>query len=207
MAEARLKKPDLARALDKVMRALAGAPAYALIGGVAVSARAEPRFTRDLDFMAAVPDDEGAEAFVHRLIQHGFRIVSVLENTKHRRLGTVRLRAAPDAPIVELLFASSGIEAEVVSAADSIVVLDRRLRVAKIGHLIALKLLARDDETRPQDAIDLRALARVATARERQRARAAVALIEKRGFARRRNLAAALERRRKATSAPGHVRR
>jgi len=94
----------------------------------------------------------------------------------------------------------------VVAAADSIVVLGCRLRVAKIGHLIALKLLARDDKKRPQDVVDLRALARVATAREWQRARAAVALIEKRGFARRRDLSAALERLRRST-APGRVRR
>lgn len=32
-----------------------------------------------------------------------------------------------------------------------------------MGHLIALKLLSRDDEKRPQDAVDLRALLRVAS--------------------------------------------
>jgi hypothetical protein len=52
--------------------------------------------------------------------------------------------------------------------------------------------LSRDDRTRPQDAIDLRALARVATQAELTRAREALRLIEQRGFARGRDLGAAL---------------
>lgn len=34
---------------------------WALVGGLAVSARTEPRFTRDLDVAVAVPDDGAAE--------------------------------------------------------------------------------------------------------------------------------------------------
>jgi hypothetical protein len=37
---------------------------FALIGGLAVSARVEPRFTRDLDFAVAVEGDADAEALV-----------------------------------------------------------------------------------------------------------------------------------------------
>jgi hypothetical protein len=36
--------------------------AFALVGGFAVSARTEPRFTRDVDLAVAVPDDHAAEA-------------------------------------------------------------------------------------------------------------------------------------------------
>jgi hypothetical protein len=66
------------------------------------------------------------------------------------------------------------------------------MRVARTGHLIALKLLARDDETRPQDAGDLRALAAVADAEDLRLAEDAVALIEARGYHRDRDLRAAL---------------
>jgi hypothetical protein len=53
-------------------------------------------------------------------------------------------------------------------------------------------LLARDDETRPQDAGDLRALAAVADAEDFRLAEEAVVLIEARGYHRDRDLRAAL---------------
>lgn len=65
--------------------------------------------------------------------------------------------------------------------------------VASTGHLIALKLLARDDDTRPQDHADLRALAAGATAEDVAAARTAVDLITERGFDRGRDLPALLD--------------
>ena len=191
MATARLSAIE--RTFRDFIDAIAPAP-IALIGGLAISARTEPRFTRDIDVAVAVADDASAEAVVHRLSGKRFKPVTVLENTTQGRLGTVRLRRTPRAPIVDLLFASSGIEPELVTAADRMIVLGRRVAVATVGHLIALKLLARDDEHRPQDRVDLRALSVVATEREWRRAATAVKLIEKRGFARKRDLQAALVR-------------
>jgi len=49
--------------------------------------------------------------------------------------------------------------------------------VARTGHLIALKVLSRDDVSRPQDLVDLRALLRVASPAELGRARDSLALI------------------------------
>ena len=68
-----------------------------------------------------------------------------------------------------------------------------RLPIAMTGHLIALKLLARDDLERPQDLADLRSLGKVATSADYQAAREAVLLISSRGFARGRALTVALE--------------
>lgn len=86
-----------------------------------------------------------------------------------------------------------GIEPEVVVAAELLEVFPGgTVPVAQMGHLIALKLLARDDRTRPQDAADLRALRDVAPEAEIARARLAVSLIHQRGYARGRDLAAAL---------------
>ena len=57
-----------------------------------------------------------------------------------------------------------------------------------------MKLLARDDDRRPQDLIDLRALLAVASRSDRAAARAAVRLVTRRGFDRGRDLAGDLRR-------------
>ena len=60
----------------------------------------------------------------------------------------------PQAPVIDLLFASSGIEPEVVADAESIELLPNlTMGVARTGHLIALKVLSRDDVSRPQDLV------------------------------------------------------
>ncbi len=164
----------------------------ALIGGLAVSAYGEPRFTRDIDLAVAVASDGAAETLVRTLTGLGYRVLAVIEHETRHRLATVRLQApapGPSGVVIDLLFASSGIEAEIVAEAVPLEVFAGvQVPVARIGHLAALKLLATDDKTRPQDALDLRALRRVATEEELLRAGSAVHLIEERGYARGRNL-------------------
>ena len=113
------------------------------------------------------------------------------------RLATARLQSSDPrirGIFVDLLFASSGIEAELASAAEEIeLVPGLSVPVARTGHLIALKALARNDRDRPQDLDDLRALLREAAAADLDEAREAVRLIEERGFARRRKLSEELE--------------
>lgn len=165
---------------------------FALVGGLAVSVRAEPRLTRDVDLAVSVSDDSAAEEIVRDLAARGYRPDLVQEHERGR-LATVRL-VNPESPIVsDLLFASSGIEPEVVTAAEVLEVLPGfEIAVATIGHLIALKLLARDDRVRPADADDLRALAALAEEADWDVARSAVDLIHQRGYSRGRNLEAAL---------------
>jgi hypothetical protein len=64
--------------------------------------------------------------------------------------------------------------------------------VARTGHLIALKLLARDDESRPQDLADLRTLRAAAMPDDLAIASAAVHLIMERGYNRDRDLVSLL---------------
>lgn len=154
---------------------------YALIGGLAVGARAEPRYTRDVD--VAVAGDEEAERLLHRMTSNGYTVEVVVEQTRTTRLATARLRHRKDPGIfIDLLFASSGIESELVAAAERIAYRPgTRFPVASVGHLIALKLLSESD-MRLQDRIDLRLLAAVATDADWSTAEAAVRLIRLRGY-------------------------
>ena len=168
-----------------------------MIGGLAVSARTEPRFTRDADLAVALASDAEAERLIHRLRERDYRIEAVVEQQAVGRLATVRLTRArvPQAPVVDLLFASSGIEPEVVAEAEPIDLLPNlRMSIARTGHLIALKVLSRDDKTRPQDLVDLRALLRIAPRDELARARQALTLIAARGYHRGRDLLADMDR-------------
>jgi len=169
---------------------------FALIGGLAVSVRTEPRFTRDADFAVACTSDGEAETLIRGLRASGYEVAAIVEQEAVRRLATVRLIIADDAegPVIDLLFASSGIEREVVGAGEPIELLPGLIvKVARIEHLIALKVLSRDDDRRPQDFVDLRALLRAATGEDVARAREALRLIEMRGYHRGRELATQLD--------------
>lgn len=184
---------SLRRAVDD-LRSLEGE--FALVGGLAVSARSEPRLTRDADFAVAVADDAEAETLIAALRARGYEVVATVEQEAADRLATVRLlRGDDDSDLVtDLLFASSGIESEIVAAADELLVTaDLRVPVATVGHLLAMKLLARDDRRRPADADDLVALAEVADDVDWNEARSAAALIVERGFGRGRDLVSALD--------------
>lgn len=164
---------------------------YALVDGLAVSVRTEPRFTRDADLAVAVEDDDQAEQLIRQLQERGYAIKAVLEQDALARLATVRLTRTdePVGPVIDLLFASSGIEREVVAAAEPLELLPSlTMPVALTGHLIALKVLSRDDVVRPQDLSDLRALLGVAAPGELTRAFEALALIASRGYHRGRDV-------------------
>jgi predicted nucleotidyltransferase len=169
---------------------------WALVGGLAVSARTEPRFTRDADVAVAVADDDDAEAVVGMLRARSYRVTRAIEQEATRRLAAVRVVPPGETEggvVLDLLFASSGIEPEVAAAAERLELLPGlHVPVASLGHLIALKLLSRDDATRPLDRADLVALARRADAAQLDAAREALTLILARGFGRGRDLLADL---------------
>lgn len=183
--------------LESVLRAVAAdleslRRRWALVGALAVSARAEPRFTRDIDLVVAVTDDRDAEGLVRDLQTRGYHVQAVVEQEAVSRLATARLIPGGEddgGVVVDLLFASSGIEPEIAAAAELLEVLPGlRVPVATTGHLIALKVLARDDRTRPQDRLDLAALVAAPERADIQEARSALALITQRGFHRGKNL-------------------
>jgi predicted nucleotidyltransferase len=184
--------------LDRSLRAVVADlrtlnASFALVGGLAVSAWVEPRFTRDADLAISVVDDVEAEALVASLRSKGYAVMATVEQEAVGRLATVRLEGSGS--IIDLLFASSGIEPEIVAAATPIeIITGLTIPVATIGHLIAMKLLSVDIDRRPADSADLVQLANAATSRDWDAVADACRLILERGFARGRDLEAAAMR-------------
>jgi hypothetical protein len=164
---------------------------FALIGGIAMSVRATVRLTQDVDLAVAVADDSDAEGLVKSLLAQGYRMLAQIEQEATGRLATVRLVDAADGVIVDLLFASSGIETEAAGEAERVEI-ERGfvIPVARREHLLAMKVLARNDRRRPQDHDDLVAMIQRAGPGEIQRAKEAMRLIESRGNARGKDLVA-----------------
>ena len=170
---------------------------WALVGGLAVSIRVEPRFTRDIDLAVAAPDDGVAKSLVSNLQARGFSLQLSLEQQALGRLAAVRLLPPGgqlDGVVVDLLFSSSGIESEICHDAERLEIAPGLVvPVARAGHLVAMKLLALSSD-RPQDGIDLRGLIGQLTPDDRARALDAVWRIEERGAHRGKGLRGELDR-------------
>ena len=164
---------------------------FALVGGLAVSVRAEVRFTRDVDIVVLVADDPDAESLTYELRTAGYSAVASVEHETRHRLSTVRLMS-PSGVKVDLLFASSGIETEIVDRATSI---DfggvGAVPVASAEELLAMKVLSMTD-VRLQDRIDAQRLLQFTPALDLSLVRGHLARITARGYAREQDLEAKL---------------
>jgi hypothetical protein len=159
-----------------------------------------------VDVAVAVSGDPEAERLVASLRGFGYEVSAIVEQEARGRLATARLLPPPQTAfpppggedegmtLVDLLFASSGIEPEVVAAAERLEISPGLIvPVARSGYLLALKILA-ETETRPQDRADALALLETADGVDLQEAREALELIVRRGFDRGRDLRASLAR-------------
>jgi hypothetical protein len=165
--------------------------AFALVGGLAVSARAEVRFTRDVDFAVAAADDREAEALVLNLGGRGYRPIASVEHEERKRLATVRL-LSPEGVKVDLLFASSGLEHEIVQCASTLELFGSPgVRVAAAEELLSTKVLSMTDR-RLQDRIDAQQLVAHNPDLDMARVRNNLRLIKERGFDRGEDLEAKL---------------
>ncbi|CAN5878932.1 nucleotidyl transferase AbiEii/AbiGii toxin family protein [soil metagenome] len=162
---------------------------HALVGGLAVSIRAEVRFTRDVDLAIAVDSDADVERITRALAAEGFALVAVVEQDEKKRIAIARLRS-PSGIVVDLLAASSGIEHEIVGAARETAELPG-VPVAMPEHLLAMKVLSMRD-ARLQDRIDARGLLATGPV-DLAEVRRLLALIEARGFGRGQDLGAKLD--------------
>lgn len=112
----------------------------ALVGGLAVCARATPRSTADVDIAVAVPDDATATARVDGLRSTGYRV-----RDRWCTIGPDASRPSawsrPTTSRSICSSASTGVEDEIVSAAEPLEVQPGlTVPVSRTGHLIATKL-------------------------------------------------------------------
>lgn len=175
---------------------------YALVGGIAYGLRAEPRFTRDIDFTIAVSNEQEAEQVTAHLIRCGYFPQMELTNRHTGELATFRMRhkksidgvPVDESPFIDLLFSHCGIEQEIVSMATiTEPVKNLRIPTATVPHLIAMKVLAESDR-RLQDRIDLQNLIAVATQEDLDIVPGLLDLIDQRGFANGKNLHAVYQK-------------
>lgn len=162
---------------------------FAVVGGIAVSFRAIERLTKDLDLAVAVETDEDAQKVVHEFSQFGFLIDDVFEHEVTKRMATVRMISPGENPMyVDLLFATSGIENEIVDASEEAHLFSNiNARVANVPSLIALKVLSAR-ESRMRDIVDLQSLFEVSSPQDIAEARRLLDLITKRGYNRNKDL-------------------
>jgi hypothetical protein len=182
-----------ARALVAVCRTLRQEDRrFALVGGLAVSLRTEVRFTRDADLVVAVADDDEAEALVFAMRQAGYVPFKLVEHELQRRLATARLESG-EGTVVDLLFASSGIESEIVQRAEIFVLPDvGAIAVARAEELLAMKVLSMTPK-RPLDRGDAHNLILFNPDLDLEAVRDNLRLITARGYHRDRDLAALLD--------------
>lgn len=164
---------------------------YALVGGLAVSFRTIERATRDIDLAIAAKDDQEAEQIIYALKNLGFSPDVLINHKKHNRIATIRLLSqGRDGFYLDLLFASSGIEEEIIQLAGKIEILPKiSIKVASISGLIALKILSANEDDRIQDLVDLKNLFSSANSQDLLESQNLLRLITQRDFNRNKDLA------------------
>lgn len=159
---------------------------FAVVGGLAASARGEARFTRDIDVVVAVTSDEEAEGVVFQLTQQGYRVLATVEQAATHRLATARLQH-PLGVVCDLIFATCGIEREIVDGAESLELFDRAVPTAASEAIVAMKVLSASEQ-RPRDLGDLHAILRAQPDLDQALVLELLNRIAERGFARGQNL-------------------
>lgn len=164
---------------------------WALVGGLAVSVRSEPRTTKDIDLLVvSAPNDPtgGAESIVQRLEKLGYRNPQILMHMEptHRLGIRVEVPEVSNDPIpIDILEQTCGIESEIVAAAEPIEIFPGIIvPVATLAHLLAMKVLSNNESDRLRDQVDIQQLLSNSTEPDLDETRAALDSIQQRGFSR-----------------------
>ncbi len=156
---------------------------YAVVGGLASSVRGEVRFTRDIDVAVSVSGDDQAERYLFQLRARGFAMVATVEQEATGRLATARTRH-PDGVVCDFIFATCGIESEVIDSSDDIEIFPGlRVPTASTESLIAMKVLSTTPQ-RPRDLGDIQAMLSANPSLNEERVEGLLELIESRGYGR-----------------------
>jgi Nucleotidyl transferase of unknown function (DUF2204) len=126
---------------------------YALIGGLAVSLRGQPRVTVDVDMVIAI-DVNRALALLPMLSQSKFEPLFHGVEEVVQKSFILPLRHRTTGIKVDLAIGLSGFERQAVARAERIQIADQKVAVATAEDLLVMKLLA----GRPQDEQDITGL-------------------------------------------------
>jgi len=155
---------------------------WAVVGGLAASARGEARFTRDVDVAIAVTGDDEAERCLFALRSAGYVVLTTVEQEATGRLATARLRDPSGVPC-DLIFATCGVEAEIVQSAEALEVFpDCSVPTATAEAILAMKVLSATPR-RPRDSGDIRAILVAEPELDETVLRDLLSKIEDRGYA------------------------
>lgn len=121
-----------------------------VIGGVAVSLVASPRYTEDIDASVLLPEQEWPR-FLRLAKRHGFvsRVADPLELAREVRL--LPLQHARSGIDVDVSLAALRFEEEMLARANFVRIGGQRVPVAAPEDLVVMKAIAR----RPQDLLDI----------------------------------------------------
>lgn len=135
----------------------------------------------------AVEDDAGAEAVIFSLSQAGYAVLATVEQEATGRLATARLQNAGGI-VCDLIFATCGIEREVVESAEAIELFPGLVvPIATAEALLAMKTLSVSSR-RARDLEDIRAIVRESPGFDEALVKRLLDTIERRGYARGENL-------------------
>jgi hypothetical protein len=127
--------------------------------------------------------DDGAEQCIFGLRQSGYLVLATVEQEAVGRLATARLRH-PNGVVCDLIFATCGIEAEVVASAETLEIFPGHTApTASVEALLAMKVLSAAP-SRPRDLGDIQAMVRATPGFNEQELIKLLVSIEQRGYAR-----------------------
>lgn len=156
---------------------------FAVVGGLAASARGEVRFTRDIDLAVAVETDADAEQIIYAFTTKGYGVVATVEQKATKRLATARLQHTTGV-VCDLVFATCGVEHEVVEGADLLELFPGlKVPTATVESLLAMKVLSSSPE-RPRDLGDIQAMLRVCPNFDEEQLLKLLRKITERGYSR-----------------------
>ncbi|MBU0504571.1 MAG: DUF6036 family nucleotidyltransferase [bacterium] len=153
---------DLAKSLKKISKILKKSKekgdikGYAMIGGMAVSARSRPRATKDIDFLiSADPDSDFSKLFS---FPKDYKIKKFKSDRFDPINGLVRVYDNDGNELIDLIPVFWDWQNEAIKHAEEIEFLETTIPIAKIEDLIVLKLKAGG----PQDLLDIEELLKAA---------------------------------------------
>ncbi len=149
---------------------------WALVGGMAFTARVEPRTTRDVDAVVAVTEGTESTLLIRSLRDRGYRHLpsrSLFDSDEPLR----ELRfESPEGVRVDLILDWSGIEPETIESAEVVPYGPIAVPVCRAEHLLAMKVHA----DRPKDRIDAEGLVKILSSTGILRVRELLDLIARR---------------------------